>query len=158
MLAAGMELNPFSSSAIASWRRGGSCWGRWWTAAECSVCPNFLGHIAPFWTGSLSLNLVMIHQLIRCMSFIFYSLVRLCQRVTHILFILFAAFAWLKCERDIDDCESFLRGYRILARGGKHFGVSPKYVRVSMLDRDNNFNLFVKRLSTIQLWPPWILL
>ncbi|XP_059443562.1 tryptophan aminotransferase-related protein 2 isoform X2 [Corylus avellana] len=61
------------------------------------------------------------------------------------------AFAWLKCERDIDDCESFLRGHKILARGGKHFGVSPKYVRVSMLDRDNNFNLFVKRLSTIHL-------
>ncbi|RXH77674.1 hypothetical protein DVH24_039645 [Malus domestica] len=61
------------------------------------------------------------------------------------------SFAWLKCEDDhVEDCESFLRGYKILTRGGRHFGVGPKYVRISMLDRDNNFNLFVKRLSTIQ--------
>ncbi|XP_068308599.1 tryptophan aminotransferase-related protein 2-like [Pyrus communis] len=61
------------------------------------------------------------------------------------------AFAWLKCEDDhVEDCESFLRGYKILTRGGRHFGVGPKYVRISMLDRDNNFDLFVKRLSTIQ--------
>lgn len=61
------------------------------------------------------------------------------------------AFAWLKCEDDhVEDCESFLRGYKILTRGGRHFGVGPKYVRISMLDRDNNFDLFVKRLCTIQ--------
>ncbi|MBA0713570.1 hypothetical protein Golax_012596, partial [Gossypium laxum] len=35
------------------------------------------------------------------------------------------AFAWIKCEGDIEDCESFLRGKKILTRGGKHFGVSP---------------------------------
>ncbi|KAM1259482.1 hypothetical protein ACFX2J_038791 [Malus domestica] len=61
------------------------------------------------------------------------------------------AFAWLKCEDDrVEDCESFLRGYKMLTRGGRHFGVGPKYVRISMVDRDNNFNLFVKRLSVIQ--------
>lgn len=65
--------------------------------------------------------------------------------------IYFAAFAWMKCEVDIEDCESFLEGHKILTRGGKDFGVSPKYVRISMLDRDDNFNLFVKRLSTIHL-------
>lgn len=61
------------------------------------------------------------------------------------------AFAWLKCETDLEDCESFLRGHKILTRGGKHFGVGPKYVRVSMLDRDENFIPFVKRLSRIHL-------
>nr|AIN44207.1 TAR1 [Rosa hybrid cultivar] len=61
------------------------------------------------------------------------------------------AFAWLKCEDDaVEDCESFLKGHKILTRGGRSFGVSPKYVRISMLDRDINFSLFLKRLSIIQ--------
>ncbi|KAK8280707.1 hypothetical protein V6Z12_D09G193300 [Gossypium hirsutum] len=60
------------------------------------------------------------------------------------------AFAWIKCEGDIEDCESFLRGKKILTRGGKHFGVNPKYVRISMLDRDKNYETFVRRLSTIR--------
>ncbi|KAK9278067.1 hypothetical protein L1049_027625 [Liquidambar formosana] len=57
------------------------------------------------------------------------------------------AFAWVKCEGETEDCEAFLRGHNILARGGKHFGDSPKYVRVSMLDRDENFDHLVQRLS-----------
>ncbi|KAK2409185.1 L-tryptophan--pyruvate aminotransferase [Trifolium repens] len=60
------------------------------------------------------------------------------------------AFAWLKCEGDIEDCESFLRGHKILTRGGKQFGASPKYVRISMLDTDDNFMHLIDRLSTIQ--------
>ncbi|GAB2269795.1 hypothetical protein Dimus_004713 [Dionaea muscipula] len=59
------------------------------------------------------------------------------------------AFAWLKCEGEIVDCECFLRDHKILSRSGKHFGMSPKYVRISMLDRDDNFHLFMKRLSTM---------
>ncbi|XP_022737313.1 tryptophan aminotransferase-related protein 2 [Durio zibethinus] len=60
------------------------------------------------------------------------------------------AFAWLKCEGEIEDCESFLRSKRILTRGGKHFGVSPKYVRISMLDRDKNYDTFIERMSMIR--------
>ncbi|KAG4389902.1 hypothetical protein GLYMA_06G179000v4 [Glycine max] len=60
------------------------------------------------------------------------------------------AFVWLKCEGNVEDCESFLRGYNILTRSGIHFGVSPKYVRISMLDTDENFNQFLDRLSAIQ--------
>ncbi|KAL9243123.1 hypothetical protein vseg_017051 [Gypsophila vaccaria] len=59
------------------------------------------------------------------------------------------AFAWLKCEGEVEDCESFLRNHKILTRGGKHFGMSPKYVRISMLDRESNFDLFIKRLLTM---------
>ncbi|XP_031266067.1 tryptophan aminotransferase-related protein 2 isoform X1 [Pistacia vera] len=59
------------------------------------------------------------------------------------------AFAWLKCEEDINDCEGFLRDKKILTRSGKHFGFSPKYVRISILDRDEIFNLFIHRLSKI---------
>ncbi|PSS07755.1 Tryptophan aminotransferase-related protein [Actinidia chinensis var. chinensis] len=61
------------------------------------------------------------------------------------------SFAWLKCEGEIEDCESFLRCHRILTRGGKHFGVCPKYVRISMLERDEMFDLFTERLSQIKL-------
>lgn len=60
-----------------------------------------------------------------------------------------AAFAWLKCEDGIEDCETFLRGHKIWTRSGRYFGVGPSYVRISMLDRDRTFNLFVKRLSRI---------
>ncbi|KAI4336200.1 hypothetical protein L6164_014755 [Bauhinia variegata] len=59
------------------------------------------------------------------------------------------AFVWLKCEGDIEDCERFLRGHKILTRSGVQFGVDPKYVRVSMLDTDENFIHFIDRLSAI---------
>lgn len=58
----------------------------------------------------------------------------------------YPAFAWLKCEREAD-CESFLRGHNILVRSGRHFGMDPHYVRVSMLDRDETFDLLIERLS-----------
>ncbi|XP_071723687.1 tryptophan aminotransferase-related protein 2-like [Rutidosis leptorrhynchoides] len=61
------------------------------------------------------------------------------------------AFAWLKCEGEIEDCEGFLRSKKMITRSGKHFGVSPKYVRISMLDRDAMYNLFLSRLSAIRL-------
>lgn len=62
------------------------------------------------------------------------------------------AFAWLKCENGIgrDDCEGFLRENKILTRGGIHFGVGSEYVRISMLDTDEKFNLFTERLSNIK--------
>lgn len=60
------------------------------------------------------------------------------------------AFAWLKCEGDVEDCEGFFKEHKILTRGGKHFGVSPKFVRISMVDRDANFKLFLKRISMMR--------
>uniref|UniRef100_A0A2P2IIT1 Alliin lyase n=1 Tax=Rhizophora mucronata TaxID=61149 RepID=A0A2P2IIT1_RHIMU len=64
------------------------------------------------------------------------------------------AFAWLKCEKPIEDCEAFLRQNKILTRSGKHFGVGPEYVRISFLDRDENTNLFIEKLSQISLREP----
>ncbi|XP_020270596.1 tryptophan aminotransferase-related protein 2-like [Asparagus officinalis] len=62
----------------------------------------------------------------------------------------YPGFAWMKCEKEeIEDCESFLKGLKILTRGGKHFGVGMKYVRVSMLDREETFNLFIERLESL---------
>ncbi|KAK7301484.1 hypothetical protein RJT34_12349 [Clitoria ternatea] len=60
------------------------------------------------------------------------------------------AFVWLKCEGNVEDCESFLRAHNILTRSGTHFGVNPKYVRISMLDNDENFSQFLDRLSAIK--------
>ncbi|KAI3940168.1 hypothetical protein MKW92_019665 [Papaver armeniacum] len=62
---------------------------------------------------------------------------------------LYPAFAWLRCEEDIEDCEKFLKHHKIITRSGKHFGWDIKFVRVSMLDRDDTFGLFVERLSNI---------
>ncbi|XP_068638097.1 tryptophan aminotransferase-related protein 2-like isoform X2 [Aristolochia californica] len=59
------------------------------------------------------------------------------------------AFAWLKCEGEIEDCEALLKSHKILTRGGKHFGEDPKYVRISMLDRHEVFALFIERLSAM---------
>ncbi|XP_062210012.1 tryptophan aminotransferase-related protein 2-like [Phragmites australis] len=61
------------------------------------------------------------------------------------------AFAWLRCDReDVEDCASFLRSHKILIRSGSQFGADPRYVRVSMLDRDDAYDIFVKRLSSLK--------
>ncbi|KAJ7943683.1 Tryptophan aminotransferase-related protein [Quillaja saponaria] len=59
------------------------------------------------------------------------------------------AFAWLKCNNGIDDCESYLRGLSIIARGGKRFGADPKYCRVSMVGKEDQFNELLRRLSNV---------
>ncbi|TVU21625.1 hypothetical protein EJB05_31274, partial [Eragrostis curvula] len=61
------------------------------------------------------------------------------------------AFAWLRCDReDVDDCATFLRGHKILTRSGSQFGADPRYVRVSMLDRDDAYDIFIKRLASLK--------
>ena len=60
-----------------------------------------------------------------------------------------AAFAWLRCEKeDIDDLEGFLRE-KIITRGGTRFGADGKVVRVSMLDTDEAFHVFIERLASL---------
>ncbi|GLU12669.1 hypothetical protein SLE2022_293310 [Rubroshorea leprosula] len=61
------------------------------------------------------------------------------------------AFAWVKCEGEIHDCEGFFRENKILVRSGKHFGDSPKLVRINMLDREQIFEAFVRRIQMIQM-------
>ncbi|XP_057948982.1 tryptophan aminotransferase-related protein 2-like isoform X7 [Malania oleifera] len=62
-----------------------------------------------------------------------------------------ATFAWLKCNKEeIGDCAAFLREHKILTRNGNQFGTNAKYARVSMLDKEEAFNLFLERLSSIQ--------
>ncbi|KAL0535379.1 hypothetical protein IC582_029708 [Cucumis melo] len=63
------------------------------------------------------------------------------------------AFAWLKCEDEEEDCAGLLRRHKILGRSGVSFGCSAQFVRVSMLDRDDNFDLLVQRISKITAAP-----
>ncbi|CAH8253319.1 unnamed protein product [Arabidopsis lyrata] len=59
------------------------------------------------------------------------------------------AFAWLgyKEERDLG---SLLKEKKVLTRGGDRCGCDRKYVRVSMLSRDDDFDVFIHRLATIK--------
>lgn len=54
----------------------------------------------------------------------------------------------MKCNEEVD-CGKLLREHKILARNGTRFGSDQEYVRVSMLSRDEEFDLFVKRISKI---------
>ncbi|KAH7832927.1 hypothetical protein Vadar_001378 [Vaccinium darrowii] len=61
------------------------------------------------------------------------------------------AFAWIKCNKeDIVDCEKFLRGFQILTRTGKRFGCDAKYVRISLVGKEEEFELFLEKLLAIQ--------
>ncbi|KAF8726004.1 hypothetical protein HU200_020585 [Digitaria exilis] len=60
-------------------------------------------------------------------------------------------FAWLRCHKDgVEDFEGFLREHKILTRGGPKFGVDEKVVRVSMLDTDEAFNMFINRVASLK--------
>ncbi|XP_028769390.1 L-tryptophan--pyruvate aminotransferase 1-like [Neltuma alba] len=59
----------------------------------------------------------------------------------------YPAFAWLKCTED-ENCESYLeKKMKILVRGGSRFGSDPRYARLSMVGRGDDFDEFLKRLS-----------
>lgn len=58
------------------------------------------------------------------------------------------AFAWLRC-RKVVDCEAFLKENRIISRSGRHFGVGTEYVRLSMLERNQKFEMLLSRLARI---------
>uniref|UniRef100_A0ACD5W1E2 Uncharacterized protein n=1 Tax=Avena sativa TaxID=4498 RepID=A0ACD5W1E2_AVESA len=62
----------------------------------------------------------------------------------------YPAFAWLRCEREgVEDCAEFLRGHRIVARGGEQFGGEARCARVNMLDRDRVFDVLIQRISSL---------
>ncbi|CAH2033709.1 unnamed protein product [Thlaspi arvense] len=59
------------------------------------------------------------------------------------------AFAWLGCKEE-RDLASLLKEKKVLTRGGDKCGCDKKYVRVSMLCRDDDFDVFLHRLATIK--------
>ncbi|XP_054782954.1 L-tryptophan--pyruvate aminotransferase 1-like [Prosopis cineraria] len=62
----------------------------------------------------------------------------------------YPAFAWLNCKKEDENCEGYLeKKLKILVRSGIRFGSDPRYARISMLVRGDDFDEFLKRLSNI---------
>uniref|UniRef100_A0ACD5U7G4 Uncharacterized protein n=1 Tax=Avena sativa TaxID=4498 RepID=A0ACD5U7G4_AVESA len=62
----------------------------------------------------------------------------------------YPALAWLRCEKEgVEDCAEFLRGHKIVARGGEQFGGDARCARVNMLDRDAVFDILIHRISSL---------
>ncbi|XP_011100941.1 tryptophan aminotransferase-related protein 4 [Sesamum indicum] len=60
------------------------------------------------------------------------------------------AYAWLKCERNEDtNCTAVLRAANIIGRAGSLFNVEDRYVRLSLLKSDDDFNLLLLRLDKL---------
>ncbi|XP_057529189.1 tryptophan aminotransferase-related protein 1 [Amaranthus tricolor] len=59
------------------------------------------------------------------------------------------AYAWMELKTG-EDAEKVMNKLKIRTRAGPRFGVSSKYVRVSMMESDETFNQFLERLSTLQ--------
>ncbi|GJM94734.1 hypothetical protein PR202_ga11407 [Eleusine coracana subsp. coracana] len=65
------------------------------------------------------------------------------------------AFAWLRCDKDgVEDCAAFLAGLKIVARGGEQFGGDARCVRINMMDRDQVFDLLVRRIASLKIEQP----
>ncbi|XP_051124214.1 tryptophan aminotransferase-related protein 4-like [Andrographis paniculata] len=60
------------------------------------------------------------------------------------------AYAWVKCEREEDkDCSAVLRAGNIVGREGSVFGSEDRYVRLSLLKSQDDFDLLLRRLSIL---------
>ncbi|XP_073148824.1 tryptophan aminotransferase-related protein 4-like [Henckelia pumila] len=60
------------------------------------------------------------------------------------------AYAWVKCEREEDgNCTSVLRAANIIGRAGSVFNAEDRYVRLSLLKSDDDFDLLVYRLRQL---------
>ncbi|CAN4078840.1 unnamed protein product [Withania somnifera] len=60
------------------------------------------------------------------------------------------AFAWLKCEAEDDkDCYNVLREADIVGRRGAAFGVENRYVRLSVVNSKDDFDLLQQRLHDL---------
>ncbi|KAL0324887.1 UNVERIFIED_CONTAM: Tryptophan aminotransferase-related protein 4 [Sesamum radiatum] len=58
------------------------------------------------------------------------------------------AYAWLKCERD-SNCSAVLRAAKIIGREGSLFESNDRYVRLSLLRSQDDFDLLLRRLNDL---------
>ncbi|XP_058188826.1 tryptophan aminotransferase-related protein 3-like isoform X1 [Rhododendron vialii] len=74
-------------------------------------------------------------------------------RILHIskqLYLQNAAYAWLKCEWEEDkDCSAVLRGANILSRNGSMFAARNRYVRLSLIRTDDDFEFLLHRMNNL---------
>ncbi|KAL0298040.1 UNVERIFIED_CONTAM: Tryptophan aminotransferase-related protein 4, partial [Sesamum angustifolium] len=60
------------------------------------------------------------------------------------------AYAWLKCEREEDsNCSAVLRAAKIIGREGSLFESDDRYVRLSLLRSQDDFDLLLRRLNDL---------
>lgn len=60
------------------------------------------------------------------------------------------AYAWLKCVREEDsNCTAVLDAAKILGRQGRLFDSDARYVRLSLIKRNDDFDLLLSRLSNL---------
>ncbi|GLJ26946.1 hypothetical protein SUGI_0527540 [Cryptomeria japonica] len=59
------------------------------------------------------------------------------------------AYAWVKCEREEEDCAAVLEKAGIIGRRAEEFGADKRYVRLSLLRRDDAFAVLEHRLQAL---------
>ncbi|KAF6149486.1 hypothetical protein GIB67_011387 [Kingdonia uniflora] len=60
------------------------------------------------------------------------------------------AYAWLKCEREEDkDCHEVLKSAGIIGREGSVFGAESRYVRLSLLKGQDDFDWLLERIDAL---------
>ncbi|XP_059076727.1 tryptophan aminotransferase-related protein 3-like [Cryptomeria japonica] len=61
------------------------------------------------------------------------------------------AYAWVKCEKEEEeeDCAAVLEKAGIIGRGAEAFGADKRYVRLSLLRRDDAFAVLERRLQSL---------
>ena len=64
--------------------------------------------------------------------------------------MIMAAYAWLKCEREEDkDCYAVLEAANIIGRQGNIFGTEDRYVRLSLVRNQDDFDILIERLNKL---------
>ncbi|KAK6940068.1 Alliinase, EGF-like domain [Dillenia turbinata] len=60
------------------------------------------------------------------------------------------AFAWVKCEGEEEvDCTAMLLAGGIIGRGGSMFGAEKRYVRLSVLRSQDDFDILIQKLEAL---------
>nr|GMD85135.1 tryptophan aminotransferase-related protein 4-like [Ipomoea batatas] len=60
------------------------------------------------------------------------------------------AYAWVKCLREEEtDCSAVMEAAKIIGRAGSIFGAEDRYVRLSLLKRDDDFEQLLARLREL---------
>ncbi|CAH1446144.1 unnamed protein product [Lactuca virosa] len=60
------------------------------------------------------------------------------------------AYAWVKCEREEeDDCRAVLKAGKIIGRSGSTYKAKDRYVRLSLIKSQDDFDLLMLRLTEL---------
>ena len=66
------------------------------------------------------------------------------------IFLLMAAYGWLKCERKEDEeCYRVLKKACIIGRDGTLFGVGSSYVRLSLIKTQDDFDMLLHKIKKL---------